>query len=723
MEPTPGSQSGDEEVLNIDFGRYVEAVRKYAWVIAAIVALSVTAAVIYTARQTKVYQATASVQVEPRLPDVLGQGAELLAGGAATGEYYKQQLSVLKSNTLLRATVETYQLQLQLMTDKEREGLPEDTVYQRATERLADMLKVTYPNGDRILYVTVKSPNAKLAADIANDHVAAYFAYSQGLISTTKAADALQKQFENSEKELRDAEAALYKFQKDNDLLAVSIEDKQSLVSSNITSYTARLNDARAHRIELNARLTRMRKAATGDVLDSPVLALSQSTALDTLKASYFEERTKFAELEKEMGPKSPEYQMQKAKVDDLYASLQAEVQRQVGAVNEEYLTAVATETALGGEVDHFKQEALDLGPVLVGYNDLARKKKSAEDKYNILVARLSTNVMTGELNKATDASLVKPLDSALEPTDPVSPKLKVNVAIAAAISLFFGIGLAILLAWLDRSVKSLDDAQAAAGAPVLGMIPMIAEGELAADDDKARDLYVHQHPTHAVSEFCRSLRTNILFSGGDRELKTLVVSSPNQREGKTTTVIYLGTTMAQSGQRVLLVDTDMRRPRLHRSMGVSREKGLSNLIVGEEAFEDVIKSTEIPNLYVLPCGPTPPNPAELLMTKRFAHVLEELKARFDRVILDSPPLQGLTDAVVLSKQTDGALLVVRAGKTLRDEVRRAAREIRSVDGPITGVILNEFDMEDRRYGYYYRYRYNYAYGEDQKEQEASQTA
>jgi capsular exopolysaccharide synthesis family protein len=723
LESTPGHEHGEEQVLSIDFGRYVEAIRRYAWVIAAIVALAVTGAVVYTTRQTRIYQATATVQVEPRIPDLLGQGAELLATAGASGEYYKQQLSVLKSNTLLRATVETNQLQLQLLTDKEREGLPDDVIYQTATDRLADMVKVSYPNQDRIIYIAVRSPNAKLAADIANFHSAEYVGYSKGLIDTTKVADALQKEFEGAEKDLRDADAALYKFQKDNDLLAVSIEDKQSLNSANITSYTTRLNDAHAHRLELNARLDRMRKSSVGEPLDSPVLALTQSPALDTLKSQYFDESNKFAEIEKEMGPKAPEYQMQKAKVEDLHAQLQAEVHRQVAAVEEELQTTIATEDALSKEVDHFKQQALDLGPVLVGYNDLARKKKTAEDNYNILVARLSTNVLTGELNKATDASLVKPLDEALVPTDPVSPNLRLNVVIALFVSLMFGVGLAVLLAWLDRSVKSVEDAQSAAGAPVLGMIPMIAEGEVASDDDKKRDLYVHQHPTHAVAEFCRSLRTNILFSGGDRELKTLVVSSPNQREGKTTMVIYLGTTMAQSGQRVLLVDTDMRRPRLHRSMGVSREKGLSNLIVGEESFDDVIKSTEIQNLYVLPCGPTPPNPAELLMTKRFAHVLEELKGRFDRVILDSPPLQGLTDAVVLSKQTDGALLVVRAGKTLRDEVRRAAREIRSVDGPITGVILNEFDMDDRRYGYYYRYRYNYAYGEDQKEAEASQTA
>jgi capsular exopolysaccharide synthesis family protein len=156
-----------------------------------------------------------------------------------------------------------------------------------------------------------------------------------------------------------------------------------------------------------------------------------------------------------------------------------------------------------------------------------------------------------------------------------------------------------------------------------------------------------------------------------------------------------------------------MRRPRLHASLGVPRQKGLSNLIVGEDSYEEVIKSTEITNLYVLPCGPVPPNPAELLMSKRFAHVLEELKSRFDRVILDSPPLQAVTDAVVLSKLTDGVVLVVRAGKTLRDDVKRSVRQIRSVDGGIVGVILNEFNANDRSY---YYYNYGYGYGEDVKE-------
>jgi succinoglycan biosynthesis transport protein ExoP len=721
LESNPGPQQGEEEVLSIDFGRYLEAIRKYAWVIAAIVACSVTAAVVYTARQTKIYQATASVKIEPSVRDLLSENAQLLAAGGAGGEYYKQQLTILKSNMLLKLTVKNYALQTKLLLDRERQGLPPDDVDELATQRLGEMVKIAYPDQNRIMYVTVRSPDPKLAKEIANDHVKAYVAYSKGQLygDSSTQQGALKKEFDDAEKELQKSEADLYKFQKDNDLLAMSLEDRQTMASANITSFTTRLNEARAKRIEMNARLTRMRKAAAGDVLDSPVLALSQSVALDTLKSTYFEERTKFAELDKQLGPKSPEYQMQKAKVDDLYASLQAEVGRQVGAVNEEYQTALATEAALGGEVTNAQQAALDLVPKIFQYNDLLRKKKTNEDKYNILVARLSNSEMSTRLNEKTDNNNVELLDEAREPTEPVSPKLRVNVLLAVALSLFFGGGLSILLAYLDRSVKSVEDAQNAVGAPVLGMIPILAAS--AVDDDKSRDLYVHANPKSPVAEFCRSLRTNILFSGADRELKTLVVSSANPKEGKTTTVIYLGTTMAQSNQRVLLIDTDMRKPRLHASLGVSRQKGLTNLIVGDENYDDVIKSTEIANLYLLPCGPLPPNPAELLMSKRFAAVLEELKKRFDRIILDSPPLHGLTDAVVLSRHTDGALLVVRAGRTLRDDARRASREIRSVNGQIVGVILNEFDMEDRRYGYYYRYGY-YNYGETEVK-EASQSA
>jgi capsular exopolysaccharide synthesis family protein len=306
-------------------------------------------------------------------------------------------------------------------------------------------------------------------------------------------------------------------------------------------------------------------------------------------------------------------------------------------------------------------------------------------------------------MNSNTDTSYATRLDPALVPTIPVAPNVRKNAMIAGGIALVLGFGVIFLIVFLDRSIKNTADAQQAAGVPVVGIIPMVAAADLPADSDRARDLYVHEHPTSSVAECCRSLRTNILFSAADRKLKTLIVSSANPREGKTTSVIYLGTTMAQSGQRVLLIDSDMRRPRLHASTGVSRKSGLSNLILGDQNYDEVIRATDIPNLFVLPCGPTPPNPAELLMTKRFEHVLEQLEKQFDLVILDSPPLQPVTDAVVLSKHADGVLLVVRAGKTLRDEVRRSARQLQSVGGTIIGVVVNEFDATNRD-AYYYSY-------------------
>ena len=711
MDLDPAETSAlDEPALSFDFGRYVEALRKYAWAIVAMMALAITGAVIYTNRQPNIYEATASVQIEPRLPDLLGQGQEILnnAGVGPTTEYYKQQRQVLSSYRLIRQTVEQHRLYMTLLTDVERGDRKVSDLIEDATQRLRTMLWVKYPDQDRIMYVVVRNTNPVAAAEMANAHISTYEDYAKGLLSTDtkKASGALSTEFDDAETKLREAESALFQFQKDNDLLAVTIEERQSMVSSSITAYTTKLNEVHSHRLELNARLDRMRKASVDDVLQSPILLMGDSTSFDSLRALYYAERNKFIELDKQVGPKNTQYQMQKAKIDDLYSALQTEAKRMLSGFEEQLRAVAATEGALRQEVERATKEALELGPKIVAYNELNRRKKSVEDRYNILRSRLSTSELTDRMNRNIDTN-VRPLDVALVPTRPVAPSMRVNIVIASMLSLMLGLGLVFLIVFLDRSIKSTADAQQATGAPVLGIIPMLEESELAKNDVPARDLYVHRHPTSRVAECCRSLRTNILFSAADRQLKTIVVSSANPQEGKTTTVIYLGTTMAQSGQRVLLIDTDMRRPRLHASLGIPRQIGLSNLIVGDEDYDTVIKTTEIPNLFVLPCGPLPPNPAEILMSHRFQAVLAELGKRFDRIILDSPPLQVVTDAVVLSKQADGVILVVRAEKTLREDIKRSARQIRAVGGTISGVIVNAIEP-DSRSGYYYSY-YGYA--------------
>ncbi|MBA3465668.1 MAG: polysaccharide biosynthesis tyrosine autokinase [Deltaproteobacteria bacterium] len=702
----------NEPVLGIDFQRYLDALRKYVWAVIAIMALAITGAVIYTNRQPKIYEAQASVQIEPRIPDLLGQGQEILSGVATAGtvDYYKQQRQVLSSYRLVQQTVQSHHLQDVVLSDLERKDVKIEDQIAMATGRVRGMLSIRYPDQDRIMYVVVRNGSPPLAAQIANAHIATYVDYARGLLSTDtkQASNALSTEFDVVEGKLREAESALYTFQKDNDLLAVTLEERQSMVSSGITTYTNKLNETRARRIELAARLDRMRKAAKEEVLTSPILMIGDSkenNSFDSLRAQYYSERNKFIELEKEVGPKNPQYVMQKAKMDDIYSALETEAKRMLGGLEEQVQAVLATESALKNEVEKATKEALALGPKVVAYNELLRRKKSTEDRYNILRSRLSTSELTDRMNRNIDSTNVRPLDEARVPIAPVYPILRRNIVIGGALSLLLGLGLVFLIVLFDRSIKSTADAQQATGAPVLGIIPAFDQAEIAPADDRARDLYVHKHPTSRIAECCRSLRTNILFSGADRKIKTIVVSSANPREGKTMTAIYLGTTMAQSGQKVLLIDTDMRRPRLHVSTGVSRQVGISNLIVGDAEYDTVIKSTEIPNLYVLPCGPLPPNPAELLMSQRFGAVLAELTKRFDRVILDSPPLQVVTDAVVLAKQVDGVILVARAEKTLREDIRRSAKQVRAVGATIFGVIVNGIEPNNRS-GYYSYYGY-----------------
>ncbi len=705
----------EEQVLAIDVRRYLAALRKYVWLLAALIVLSIAGAVIYTTTQTPIYQATASVQVEPKLPDVLGTG-DLLNVAGANAEYYKQQKQVLSSFTLIQKTVEQSDLIPKLLSERERKGRSHDEQLQLATIRLQLDLTVKYPEADRIFYVSVKSPSAEDAKLIADAHVATYESYARGLLalSNNNASEALQAEFTEAEAKLRATEQKIYDFQAKNDMVAVTIEAQQNLVQGNILAFTAKLNDARSREIELAAKLAEMKKEQTEDVLSSPVIMMGDNPSFESLRTQYYTEKNRLIEIEKDLGPKHPDYIVQKQKVDLLYQALQGELKILVRGTQDQYNAQLAASAGLSAEIDKYKQEAKKLSPLIAIYNELLREKKEYDDKYNILRTRLSSAQMTGSLSSSV--SNVRGLDKALLPQTPVSPNMRTNVTIAAVLALVVGVAIIFLIVFLDRSIKTTSDATQAADAPVLGVIPQLTTADLGgASDDRARDMYVHENPKSPIAECCRSLRTNILFSAADRQLKTLVVCSANPREGKTTSVLYLGTTMAQSGQRTLVIDTDMRRPRLHRSTGVALAPGLSNLLIGEDSYDHLIQPTEVANLFILPCGLTPPNPAELLLTKRFEHVLGELARRFDRVILDSPPIQAVTDAVVLSKRVDGVILVVRASKTMRDELRRSARQIRDVGGSIVGVIVNELDARDYGYGGYGYGGYGYGryYGPD----------
>ncbi|MCP4197690.1 MAG: CpsD/CapB family tyrosine-protein kinase, partial [Proteobacteria bacterium] len=226
-------------------------------------------------------------------------------------------------------------------------------------------------------------------------------------------------------------------------------------------------------------------------------------------------------------------------------------------------------------------------------------------------------------------------------------------------------------------------------------------------------DLFIHEYPQSQVAESCRAVRTNLLFMTADNPMKRILVTSPAPQEGKTAVAINLAIAMAQSGSSVLLVDTDMRKPRIHRAFGQKRKsRGLSTMMVGESTAEESIAHTEVPNLDILSCGPIPPNPAELMHTDRFAGIAEELGQRYDRVIFDSPPVAVVTDAAVLSKLVDGTVLVVKSMQTTRESAKHAVGVLRDIEANILGVVLNDLDLTNRKYGKHYYHYYYTKYGD-----------
>lgn len=711
----------DDELGAKSLHDYFLVARKYWWILTLVFCAGIGASVLYTVEQPKVYQASASIVIDPQPPQVFGsQVQEVITLGTGSfwsnQEYYNTQVEILRSYDLAKLTIANNEVSSEpSLVGSTPERLDEASKLEKATGTFASGLNATHDRDSRIVRLSVQLSDPELAVRLANLHVATFLDYTRGLRTggTGKVSQYLSKELDRAEQQLRESEDAVLEFKRSNKLLSTSIEEAQSILAKELARYTTALGDARIKRTKQGSALKRAKALLKEDVLESPIFTLAESKGVEELKTQYATESRTLRELAQQFGPKHPQYLGQQKQVKAILGSLEREARRTVRELQERFQATVTVENQFRGEVERLKSEAMELEPKTIGYNRLKRKQVADAQIYDSLRQRLSTSDMTGRNEAINIRSHVEARVAGL-----ISPSMPRNIAAAALISLLIGLGIAFLLDLLDRTVKTADQVEALLGAPVLGVIPIVSGGthdRANQEETKNRDLHIFHNPACPAAECCRAIRTNILFADTDKRMKTLTISSPRPREGKSTTTIYLGTTMAQSGQRVLIVDADLRRPRLHKAMNVSRERGLTTVLLGEATLDEAIKSTEVPGLFVLPAGPQPPNPAELLLTDRFKKLLEQLEERFDRILLDSPPLLAVSDPVVLSRLSDGVLLVLQSGKTRIDDALIGVRSLRGVDAPILGVVLNDINLEDRRYGYgskYYGYG-TYGYGDD----------
>lgn len=728
--PIPTSTTEDGDVQTLDFRRYLRVLDDRKWTVIVFLLVVVGGVAAWTLRQTPIYRATATVQVDLRAPSVLGREVEQVEE-LGTGsywnnqEYLRTQHMIIKSREVTSRVVKT----LRLDEDPDFAGTG-DT--KRDSLEIAEVLSaevIVEPVRDsRLIRISFDDHDPERARAIANAVTDAYLAQNRDrmLEATESARDWLGRQLDELQTELTESERALYDFRLERDILSVSLEERQNITANQMQKLSEALTTSRAHRIGLGARVAEIRELTKRDPLETPSSALIDNSLVQQLKRRHAELEEERAGLTKIYGKNWP----QVAKVDSEMARIRERIGLEVTAVLEsvesDYRTALRTETGIKAALQDVQTDALKLNLYELEYNSLTRDSESTAKMYDLVLGRTKETDLARFLN----INNLRILDYAVLPRDPIKPRVTMILLAAVFFGLLGGIGLALLLDALDVTVKGQLDLERM-GLVFLGLVPSIDEA-LERKNRKHRkhgnggaaalntDLVVHERPKSTVAESCRSIRTNLLFMSPEQELRTILITSPGPREGKTTVAISLAIVMAQGGSRVALVDLDMRRPRVHAAMRIDKEPGMSTAIMGEKTLGEVIRPTDIERLWVLPSGPVPPKPAELLHTERFAQLLAELTERFDRVVLDSPPLGAVTDAAILATKVDGVVLVAKAGATRREAIRHAYRQLKEIGGRVLGTVLNQVNLAHRAYGYYNQYYYRrkgysyYAYGEDE---------
>lgn len=719
------NKSSDGSGLAIDPKEVLHALKRRKWIIVVSTVVVAGAVVAGTMRQPKIYGAAAQIMIEPNLPKVLGNDVSIdnMAEQARAERVFNNtQYKTITSRTVIRDVIDRLQLDQDkdFLSTYELGGIKDEEALAKAIEGVLLKNTLVEPEtGTRIVTLRVEDQDPMRAVKIANTLGDAYidFTLRKRLDKTHEASKWLDLRVEEFGKRLEDAEKRLYEFKRDNSVFSVSIEDRQNMTGASLQILTEKLVETRTKIIELHARRQVVQQLLQNSQADpSEIPEVAESEVVGELRAALVTLDKQQAELSARYGAKHPVMVGIDQQIAKTQEQLKQEVRRVVSALDSKILAVETAQKGLEAEMAQQKEKALALNNLALDYTKLTRDFGTTKTTYEQLLKRQTEADLSGRLDMF---NFVDWFQRAEPKMAPVRPSLTRNALMGLAVGLLLGLLIALAGVLLDNTVHTQAEVEELLRLPFLGLIPRIADDERAQAKEigynRNRDLFVVQNPKSAVAECARSVRTNLLFMGADRPLRKLLMTSAGTGEGKTTTSIGLAVTMAQAGNRVVLLDTDLRKPRLHRTFGVSGEVGITSVLVDAAKLDEAIKKTEVVGLDLLPCGPLPPNPADLLHSDRFKELLERLAGMYDRVLLDSPPVGVVTDAAILSQLVDGSLLVIQANRTTRESARRARRRLLDVEANIVGVVLNDLDIDSAANSNQYYY-YRYGYGTDGEE-------
>ena len=557
--------TGQIDILEskMDLRAYWRTVVKRWPIIVLCLLASVGAVAVWTYRQQKIYEAKCQVVIEPMAPQILQGVKDVVEMGTGTywanKEFYETQYKIIQSVGVARLVVE----RLGLQYDKDFSGGAAKPDIDAISRMVASRIQVRPIKESRIADIVVSDTNPKRAKILADTIAETYIEYNLDykLEGARTATAWLLEQESEIGKKLETAELTVYNFRKSRNLLDTTFDDKQSMVSQSVHDLNTRLNDARVRRLNLEARRKIVAAAGSDLTARESLPEIGASTGVALMRQEYAKSAASFIELGAKYGPDHPKLKSVQAQRDNLFRAYVDEIDTVVKMVENEYQAALDAEKSVAALLDKTKKEAIELAKIEVEYRPFSRTAEETAKVFSLISQRRKEINLTQVLR----TNNVRILEHAVLPGAPVRPNPAQNLGIAVMVGLGLGIGLAFVIEALDNTIKNQADVEGLLGVPVLGLIPTIGPEQ----DDKQepgkirdRDLGVFLEPKSLAAECCRSIRTNILFMSPDHPIRTMVVTSPSPQEGKTTTAANLAITLAETGNRILIIDTDLRRPR-----------------------------------------------------------------------------------------------------------------------------------------------------------------
>ena len=711
------AEDGDE----IDLRALWHVLVKRKWTVLGVLAGVFVVTLVSTLLMTPTYRATTSLQIERDSVKVVQVEGLTPLESPGDKDFYQTQYQLLQSRALAQRVVG----QLNLADNAVFHQMTQPSPLRKALGSVLAMLPrraAAQPVGEdgapvaadsgrvsaflgfltiepvrnsRLVKINFDSPDPAFSARVVNALAEAFIAANleRRFDASAYAKTYLEERLQQLRQRLEDAESELVQFARAEGI--VNIDDRESLIGRNLTDLNVALSKAQEQRTLAEARWRQAQATSSmglPDVLASDLIQKLQAKRTD-VAAEYQDKLRVFK-------PGYPLLNQLRGQIAEIDRQIQVEVGNIKSAIAAEYQTAAAQERLLRAQVDQLRAQALDLQQRSVKYNILKREVDTSRELYEGLLQRYREIGIAGGVG-TNNISIV---DRAEVPGGPFKPNLQLNLALGMVLGLFGGVLLAFLFEYFDDSIKSPEDIEKALGLAVVGVIPQL------------RNLTPQQalaDPRSAFAEAYRSLRTALQFSTEDGVPKSLLVTSSVPTEGKSTTALALARNFAQLGQRVLLIDSDLRNPSLHKVLGTDNGVGLSNYLAGATAAREIVRPlADLPQLHIVTSGPLPPNPAELLAGPKLLSLLTLAAEQYDQIILDGPPVMGLADAPIVASVASGTLLVVEAGSTRLGQVVGAAKRLRASRARVVGTLLTKFHHRHATYGGYGYGGYGYyAYG------------